>query len=178
MGQRISRVKMRLEIGKQKAFSLIELLVVLLIISIVTAIAVIAFRDFGRGRRDKLALKQFYNVMSLAQQRAILQPAVLGLVLTKNGYVFYRYWQDDHAKTAGWKRLSEDHLSKLSGFLSDITIKLDTKYVAFSPKTASSVSPKIIFLPSGDVTPFTVTVQSKPVFRVSRVGQTQWVDHD
>jgi len=163
---------------KRSGFTLIELLVVLLIISIVTAIAVISFKHVGRDRHEKIAIEQLQNVIALAQQRAILQPAVLGLVFKKNAYIFYRYYQNLKTKTMGWKRLSEDHLSNTSISLSKITIDTGKKALKLFSETSSSIQPEIIFLPNGDVTPFTLKLNNKPVLMISRTGQAQLIPYD
>lgn len=137
----------------QTGFTLIEILVVLVIISIVTAVAVLAFGDFGRGRREKIVADLLQKTIPVAQQRAILQPAILGLSFSDQGYQFRQYWVDPETKKATWKALSDDDLSRQNAFRDiNYQLKLLEKNPDFIKKNKTHL--KIIFLPNGSVTPF------------------------
>lgn len=136
----------------QTGFTLIEILVVLVIISIITAAAVLAFGDFGRGRREKIVADLLQKTIPVAQQRAILQPAILGLSFTNQGYQFRQYWVDPNTQKATWKALSDDDLSRQNAFRDiNYQLKLMKKTPDFIEKNKTL---KIIFLPNGSVTPF------------------------
>jgi len=164
---------------RRAGFTLIELLVVLLIVSVLTSIALLAFQHFGRARREKMAIAQFQNKILLAEQRAILQPAVLGLVWRPQAYVFYRYEQDARTKKARWSRLSEDHLSASAVNLGVWRLIPDGKQQLKSIfRQSTFISPRIVFFPNGDVTPFILRVESRNVLRVSRTGQIRLIPHE
>lgn len=137
-------------------FTLIEVLIVLIIVSIITAVAVLAFGHFGRGRRERIVVQQLTRVITVAQQQAILSPMVLGLTITADGYVFYRYQPATRTTAEKWLPLSDDVLSNKNAFrhLFQVTVK---SIAAFSA-AAQHTTPSILFLPSGFVTPFTLTL--------------------
>jgi general secretion pathway protein H len=146
-------------IVRRRGFTLIEILVVLIIVAIITAVAVIAFGQFGRGRRERIVAEQFIRVIRVAQQQAILTPAVLGLGISVNGYQFYEYEILPAAKTGEWKPLRTDVLSNKNAF--QRLFSVDVKEIAaFSlPKTNAAAKPAILFLPSGYVTPFVLELK-------------------
>lgn len=140
-----------------KGFTLIEVLVVLIIVSIITSVAVLAFGQFGRGRREKIIVQQFSRAITAAQQQAILTPVVLGLAITTNGYQFYQF----HAslkKSSEWLPLKNDVMSNSTAFRSvfDVNVK---SIATFSLSKQDKKTPAILFLPSGYVTPFTLELK-------------------
>ena len=57
--------------GQKKSFTLIELLFVMLIIAIISAISIPAFISMGRGASMRSTVSSVYNTLSLARQWAI-----------------------------------------------------------------------------------------------------------
>lgn len=135
-------------------FTLIEVLVVLIIVAIITAVAVMAFGQFDRGRREKMIANQFVRVIAVAQQQAILTPAVLGLGITVKGYQFYQFVLSTQSKKGEWKSLGDDALSNSHAF--QRVFQADIKSISASDNSESkhASDPSILFLPSGFVTPF------------------------
>lgn len=152
-------------------FTLIEVLVVLIIISIITAVAVLAFGSFDRGRREKIMVQQFTRVIAAAQQQAILTPMVLGLTITPNGYQFYEYKNESQ-----WSSLKNDALSNPQAFrdVFSVHVKSISAYSS-SPKKSA---PAILFLPSGYVTPFDLTLKGdKQLFNLMIKNNGEVVNH-
>lgn len=139
-----------------KGFTLIEVLIVLIIVSVITAVAVLAFGHFDRGRREKMVMQQFVRVITVAQQQAILSPMVLGLAITADGYTFYRYQPKTQSTTEKWLPLSDDALSNQNAFRHLFQAQVKS-IAAFS--AAQRATPSILFLPSGFVTPFVLTLE-------------------
>jgi type II secretion system protein H len=137
---------------RRAGFTLIEVLVVLIIVAIITAVAVIAFGHFGRGLRERIVVEQFERVITVAQQQAILTPAVLGLGISAKGYRFYRYTRNAAGKPT-WQSMN-DVLSKPIAFhhLFSLHVKIIGAYD--NAKQTRESQPAILFLPSGFVTPF------------------------
>lgn len=144
--------------ARARAFTLIEVLVVLIIIAIITAVSVLVFGQFGRGRREKMIVQQFARTIRVAQQQAILTPVVLGLGVSATGYQFYQYElpQVAPATTSEWHPLQNDALSKPRAFKSvfHTTVKSIATYAGVP--NGHDVNPAILFLPSGYVTPFVI----------------------
>ena len=141
---------------QQRGFTLIEMLVVLIIVGIITAVAVLAFANFGRGRKLQVVTDQFKTVISLARQQAILQPAILGLRFQANGYEFYRYQQNPRTHAVSWQPLTNDVLSQPNAFDGDIQYKLIQVEGVKNAHQVSSKMPAIVIMSDGYVTPFTL----------------------
>jgi general secretion pathway protein H len=169
---------MRFKISRafnSSGFTLIEVLVVLIIISIITAVAVLALGSFDRGRREKMIVEQFTQVIAAAQQQAILTPMVLGLTITHNGYQFYQYGTIDK-KTPQWQPLRNDVLSRSYAFHRVFTV--DVKSIAAYSSVSKKSLPAIVFLPSGYVTPFVLNLKGdKKSFDVTVKNNGEVVSH-
>lgn len=143
----------------QRGFTLIEVLVVLVIVAIITAVAVIVFGDFGRGRSEKIRVETFIRMLRVAQSQAILTPTVLGLKITPEGYSYYQ-WNvyKSHSK---WRKLEDSVLSqpKAFGDLFLVRIKMISRYDPVEKTNMNN--PAIVFLPSGYVTPFSLQLVGK-----------------
>src|ERR1700722_4171393 len=76
--------------NRHRGFSLIEIMVVLVIISIVVSIALLAVGDFGASRKIKIAAKQFADLIPLLEEKALLQPTIIGININAQGYQIYQ----------------------------------------------------------------------------------------
>ncbi|WP_028387673.1 prepilin-type N-terminal cleavage/methylation domain-containing protein [Legionella fairfieldensis] len=74
----------------ERGFTLIEILVVIVIISTTISFALLAFGDFGTGRKAIVAAEEFSSYLKLVQHRALLEANALGLVVSKDHYETYR----------------------------------------------------------------------------------------
>src|SRR3990167_3252437 len=155
-------------------FTLIEVLVVLLIVSIITAVAVMALGDQfgGKTRREKIVIEQFSQTITIAQQQAILTPAVLGLGVTTDGYRYYTYEPQTVAKTQGHWETVPGVLSRAKAFQNLFSVHVAAvEGVHYDSDTAGLKSqssiPAIVFLPSGYVTPFEVTLKGEKSYTVT-----------
>lgn len=149
-------------ITKQHGFTLIELLVVLIVISIIATFAVLATGDFGQEKRRKAATEKLVMLISLAQQKAILEPAILGVGLSERSYTFYRYKIIPERNTGHWQAIKKDRLLRQERLPKGVTIQVkQTQQRIFPEENKQAKIPQIILLPSGDITPFTVIVSSK-----------------
>lgn len=145
---------------KLHAFTLIELLVVLVIIAIILTVAVMAFGDFGKSRKQHLAVLQLEQTIKAAQTQAILQPAVLGLSFTNNGYHYYRFWYNPKSHHYTWVDLQDDVLSQPNAFTPGTTITVNHSNIKkyHHPKT-HAIHPFIYFLPNGTTTTFRALIK-------------------
>ncbi|MDQ2993599.1 MAG: GspH/FimT family pseudopilin [Pseudomonadota bacterium] len=79
---------------RQRGFTLIEIIVVIFIISLVTTIILIRTGTLRTQRNISLFAETFYSYLQVCQQQAILQPAVIGVMLERNTYQAL-YWVTD-----------------------------------------------------------------------------------
>ncbi len=138
---------------KADGYTLIEILVVLFIISIVTSIALLSI-----GRNENKHLESFANdlsqMLTLAEEQAMLQPAVLGLSLRDNQLAFYSYQPAVGDKKSSWLAVEEKSLAKRS-IPDDIQVGVET---GAESSSANSTGPQIFISTNGDITPFKIYV--------------------
>lgn len=137
----------RLVIGMSinRGFTLIEILIVIVIIGITAGFALIAFGDFGEGRRVQFAAEQLVNTLKLSQQKAILETSTLGLRIDSKSYQILRF-----ENVSSWRPISDKGVFKVNYFPKNTIITLKTT------NKAAPGSPAIIINSTGDMTPFTL----------------------
>ncbi|MDF1796912.1 MAG: GspH/FimT family pseudopilin [Coxiellaceae bacterium] len=145
--------------SRRRAFTLIELLVVLVIVAIILLVGVLALSGFGLGAKLKETANQLKQVMTVASQQAILQPAVLGMQITEKGYQFYRLASTGAYGKSQWSKIPDDHLSRPRAFADHVVVQVKTNtFKSDDPDDASA--PQIVFYSSGFVTPAIITVKA------------------
>lgn len=138
---------------RQKGLTLIEILVVLLIISIITGVAVLSI-----GRNQGHSVETFANSLSqsiaLAQERAILQQKTLGILMTRERVEFDWYNTDAEGQVPDWQPLDD------GAFISYTVPRGLTMILEVGGKSARlpvntrDLKPQIIISNTGDLTPF------------------------
>jgi general secretion pathway protein H len=152
-----------------RGFTLIEILIVLVIIGIVITFAVLATGDLGQTQNIEASAKELDLLIGFAQQRAILQPVVLGLSVQEKGYRFFEFQYD--AKKSQWRALERDKLLYYHTFPPKTLVTLKP-YNGQSELAASpdSDKPSIIISPSSNMTPFIIEMgklSQPPLFRIT-----------
>lgn len=150
-----------LNMAKQPGFSLIEILVVLIIIGIVVSFALLAAGNFGQDRKVKAFAEQITHTLILLEQQAVLEPSILGVHVSDNKIVYYRYVSDEQHH-AQWQEIQNERLLKAM-HLSQVKINI-TETKSSGLASGKSVSPQIIFFPSGEFTPFTLELRADDVY--------------
>lgn len=137
-------------IGKRvnRGFTLIEILIVIVIIGITVGFAVIAYGDFGAGRRLQFAAEHLVNTLKLAQQQAILEHSTLGLRIDNSGYQILKFY----TVRSQWAPISNKGIFKQTSFPQHTVIRLKTNV-----KTPLG-APPILIHSTGDMTPFTLSL--------------------
>lgn len=137
----------RLHQTYQSGYTLVEILVVLLIISITVGFAVLAFGDFGKSRKIRSAAEGFGQFVSLVHERALLESSTLRIHLTPLQYSAERLDLKQH-----WQPLQ-------SSFYRKHALPEKTKLlITYGNKTSDHLF--IIISGSGDMTPFQVSFGS------------------
>lgn len=146
-------------VSPNRGFTLIELLVVIFIISIVTSVALLSI---GRNENKKIEAfaKQFTQLLTLAQEKAMLQPVVIGLVLEKHSFHFASFSPAAGDKKIHWTSLDDKLLGKTS-IPDDIELSLHVssqKQNLDADDEEETHDPQIIISTNGDLTPFTLYI--------------------
>jgi general secretion pathway protein H len=132
-----------------RGYTLIEILIVLFIISIVSSVAMLSI-----GRSENKEIESFANevmqMMSLAEEQAMLQPVVLGLTANDHVLQFASFGKNT------WTPFQDTILGK-HVIPNAIRVAIDVgEHVTSEKKT-----PQIIVSTNGDVTPFTIYIGKK-----------------
>lgn len=150
----------------QSAFTLLELMVVLIIVGIITTIVVMRVGDFGQSRQQRLFAEQVVNVVRAARAEAILQSMTLSLRVQNNKIVFYRHVCDVKTAQMVWVEAVGQQQFSVGKTPSALQIRL--------PKKAQKIT-QIVFLPSGEVTQSNLLIyKNQHMFRkivIARNGQ-------
>jgi len=140
---------------KQTGYTLVELLIVIFIISITASVA---FISFSRNENQQLVsfARELTQLITLAEEQAILQPAVLGLTMTAQTLQFSSLNLAESDKKNEWQAL-DDHVFAKRRIPSDIQVevKINDKIIHADDQ------PQIIISMNGEVTPFTIYLSKK-----------------
>ena len=136
--------------GAIKGFTLIEVLVVLFIMSIVMSVALLSI-SHHEARQLEAFTKELVERLTLAEEQAMLQPAILGLSINKNAYQFASN------KKEGWLPLQDTILAHHAiPATMQLSLEMGGKKMAIEQDV-----PQIVISTNGDITPFTLYVGQK-----------------
>ncbi|HSW92865.1 MAG TPA: type II secretion system minor pseudopilin GspH [Gammaproteobacteria bacterium] len=137
---------------KKQGFTLIEVVVVMIIISIVAGIAMITIHSNSRKHDETLA-KQLTNTLLLAEQEAMLGPKTLGLAVTSQSFQFYQLERDAKTDENHWVPMNEPPF-RAHRFPANthVTLKIQDEIIS------ANSEPKIIITPGNDLTPFVIFI--------------------
>ena len=131
---------------KQKGFTLIEIMVVVVMVAILMGAVMMSF-----PQTDKALLKEnagrFRVLLSLAQDEAILQSRDMALAINQNGYEYFR------RESGEWAVYSEGSFVARE-LMGDIPSDLFLEGIAIKLKERAKTKPQIIISTSGELTPF------------------------
>lgn len=133
--------------ARNRGFTLIEILIVIVIIGITVGFALLAFGDFGNSKRILFAADHLVNTLKMAQQQAILETGTLGLRIDNSSYQILRL-----QNLSQWQPISNQGIFKAHSFPQNTIILLKTSY------KAPPGYPDIIINSSGDMTPFSLRI--------------------
>ena len=138
-----------------RGFTLIEILVVLCIISIVTGVALVSI-SFNKHRQLESFTRELTQTLLLAEERAMLMPASIGLMLDAESVQFSAYEPAVADHPESWLPIADGPLAKPLS-LDGIELSLSQ---AKPPKKTDGEMPAIIISSNGDLTPFQLWVSS------------------
>ena len=154
-----------------RGFTLIEVLVVVVIVGIISAVALLSFGVLGDDRSLQQQARRLSSLIELASDEALMQGRDFGLEFTRTGY---RFLESDPL-TSRWYQVVGDDLLRprtleepleLSLALEDREIALGDRFAAMEEEEdedddealADDYAPHVLILSSGDVTPFDLSI--------------------
>lgn len=157
----------------QRAFTLIEILVVIVIVGIVSAVALLSFGLLGDDRELQREARRLSSLIQLANDEAMMQGRDYGIEFVQSGYRFVEH----DPLTEQWVELVGDEVlrprqleneAEFDLYLEDRRILLDTEAVELTiedeedrsvdQELIDEYTPHVLIMSSGDVTPFELTL--------------------
>lgn len=129
-----------------KGYTLIEILIVVVIISIISSIALVTISHNPHKQLASLT-HQLTRLITLNEQEAMLRPAIVGLGFYNHGLQFYDYLPTKNT----WLATTHKDLPKQV----QITLVTHNQQIRLDGK------PSIIISESGDITPFKLTLETQ-----------------
>jgi general secretion pathway protein H len=155
-------------------FTLLEVLVVLVIIGIITAMAVVSTSVLGGDRQMDEEAKRLQAVLAQAREESMLDGRDVGLRVDRRGYDFLRY----NGRVAAWEPVANDALlrERLLPEGLNATLRLEAREVELRPRVAPTedtpAQPQVLVLASGDVVPFELLLRRDGTDEVRRIAGT------
>jgi general secretion pathway protein H len=151
-------------------FTLIEVLVVVMIIGIVSAIVVLGLGNLGNDRDLQNEARRLTSLIEMASDEAMLQGRDFGLEITLNAYRFVEY----EPLTGQWAEVIGDELLRPRQLAenTEFDLILEDKRVLLDTEAAKTIRnedddsiglgedylPHVLVLSSGDITPFVLEI--------------------
>ncbi len=143
-----------------KAYTLIELLIVLVIIGVMLSITALTFSSV-QSPPVKETLSRLRLDVGLAVNESIVRSEILAIGFAESAYAFYRLDEDGEF----WELIEQDDMLKARKLKPDLTLALylDERKVVLPPalETGQLAEPQVTVYPTGEVTPFVCEVQYK-----------------
>jgi len=148
--------------GYGHGFTLLEVLVVLVIIGIVAGFVVMSIGSGTTDDRLRTEAQRVVQLMSLASQTAVINSRQLGFIAGANGYHFVQL-RDNR-----WQPFPDDRPLRPRAVPAPLYLQLSANDMKLPPSGGApsdnnskhSDTPEVLFLSSGENTPFTLLVKA------------------
>jgi general secretion pathway protein H len=181
--------------ARVRAFTLIEILVVVVIVGIISSFLLLSIGLLGNDRALDQQARRLGSLLELSLEEAVLQGRDFGLELMRGGY---RFVELDPVLNQ-WSEIAGDELLRprqldegmeLDLFIEDRRIPLATEATDIDSRDADSkdrdssrnpiedYAPHVLILSSGDISPFTLNIlrhadRAQKTLTVSLAGEIE-----
>lgn len=137
----------------QPGFTLIEILVVLLIVTILTGLTVSRLPSFATNADLDTEVRRLQLLLNMARSDAVMDSTEFGFRLNKDGYEFLSF-RDDAQR---WQLAESPFHAREVDEDIRLTLRVDDKQLSLPGENL----PKLLILSSGETTPFELTIESR-----------------
>ena len=161
-----------------RGHTLFELLGVVLIVAIIMMMATLSFRS--RGPLDKIVEEgeRLASLMRLASRDAVMRSRQLGVQVNDAGYRFVELHGDEWTASATDAFRHREFSESLSASLRIDGVPMIVEApvrIEISESVQQNFAPQILFLSSGDITPFDLTLAHPETQTLVRLS-SDWED--
>lgn len=149
---------------RTRGFTLVEILVVLMLITMLAGLVVVSMPSFTQSADFDQEARRLQLLLQMAKTEAVLDSVEYGFAANDEGYEFFLY-SDAERK---WIRAS----SPLQARTLTDDIRLRVRTDSGSLRLAGSGIPPVLILSSGETTPFEIDLEYRP----GRLVQTLTTD--
>jgi general secretion pathway protein H len=156
---------------RQRGFTLMELLVVLVLIGIIGGMATLSINTSGPRDWQKQEAERLLQLFTLASQEAMVRGAPMGLECYLHGYRFLSISKNK------WQPEVSDDLFRARELRPQVfmTLIIDKQAVVLTDKTNTMPNPKpqLVFTPDGELPDFQLAIglqDSKETFTVANTA--------
>lgn len=143
--------------SKQKGFTLIEILVVMVLLGLISGVAVFTLGSGKQQRELANESQRLHALLRMASEEAILANSEIGFSIDEDGYEFLEY--DDQEQTWSNTKVAVLKRREFPEWVA-IEFRTDGEDLTILGKDQDDLKkPDMMLLSSGEVTPFTVTLQ-------------------
>lgn len=139
---------------RQQGFTLIEILVVMVLITVVVSVMLLSINLSSPAKRIEAVADKLQQQLLLAYQTAVLQQREFGFSLTPQGYAFVEY-QEGEWFISEEKNLAPEILPEAL----EPTLLIDDQ--AIKPIKLDQPEPQVLLLSSGETTPFEFDLEDR-----------------
>ena len=164
-----------------RGFTLLEVMVVLVLIGIIFSFAVLSVSRNDQDEVMKRETRRLATLIDMANNEAVIRGQELAIHFTKDGYAFLVL------QIEGWQELPDDPLLKPhklpAGFSVRIEVEGDPPGLGQKDKkdkkADDTLTPQVYILSSGEMTPFSATLQAENSrvryhLTASMLGKLDW----
>ncbi len=135
---------------KINGFTLIEIMVVMVIISVILTFTTLSIGDGGLSQKLEQEAQRLASLLTMASQEAIMQSKEMGISFENDRYHFYVLQEQQ------WQQLTDDIFRprKLPSGI-QLELNLEDQPIILNEEIKKNV-PQLLLLSSGEFTPFKV----------------------
>ena len=142
--------------SRSSGFTLLEVMVVVVLISIIVGFVVLSIGDGGKTQLLEQHAKRLASLLKLASEEAILTNQEFALAVTEEGYEF------QILVGKGWAAIAEDPILRPRQLDSGMRIALSIESTEIDLQAQSDKDPaRLYLLSSGEMTPFEMTLKDE-----------------